>query len=331
MKSQNFKPLFLLTFGVILSFTSCKKDASLDADQTVALSSEAIAIASTSSITGNTSSTDSVYIVEGCKRGNSKTEVAQASLSAAITTYLSTNYSGYTFKKALSINNKTTQVVDSYIVAILFNSNPVAIKFNASGNFVKVMELKEGDDFDPNDDKGPHHNKKDKKDKKDKDDKDDKEGNNGRHLGSMFGHRDGKNTDTIAISALPAAIKLYFVTNYGMDTLVHAAKNRDLSTIVISKNNGLYATIFNSNGVFIRRDKLPTPKGKEQEITLGSLPASAKTYLTETYPAYIFKKAFAVKKAGVDLGYLVFIDANLTKYAVQFDASGKFITAVAVR
>lgn len=320
MKIKHSKPLFLIMIGALLSFASCKKDTSVTSDQ-ASLSSEAIAIASTSSITGDVSTTDSVYVVEGCKRGNDKKEVAQASLSAAITTYLTTNYAGYTFKKAFSITNKTTNTLDSYIVAILFNSNPVAIKFDASGNFVKVMELKEGLDFEPGDDKGPHLGKKDK----------DKHGNQGRHLGDMFGHRDGKHRDTIAVSALPAIIKLYFVANYSADTLAHAEKNRDSSTVVISKNNGLYVTIFNKNGVFIRRDKLPAPKGREEEVALTSLPASAQTYLTETYPAYVFKKAFTVKKAGVNLGYLVFIDANLTKYAVQFDASGKFITAVAVR
>ncbi|MDB5118913.1 MAG: hypothetical protein JWN56_131 [Sphingobacteriales bacterium] len=319
MKTKHSNYLFLITIGVLLSFASCKKDTAVTADQTSLSASEAIAIASTNSITGNTSSTDSVYVVEGCKRGNDKTEVANASLSAAITSYLSTNYAGYTFKKAFSITNKTTNTLDSYIVAILFNSNPVAIKFDASGNFVKVMELREGHEFDPGDDKGPHRGKE-----HDGDD-------HGRHLGDLFGHRDGLNRDTIAISALPAVIKLYFVANYSADTLAHAEKNRDSSTVVISKNNGLYATIFNKSNGFIRRDKLPAPKGKDQEVTLTSLPASAQTYLTDTYPAYVFKKAFNVKKDGINLGYLVFIDANLTKYAVQFDASGKFITAVAVR
>ncbi|MDB5013623.1 MAG: hypothetical protein JWQ25_1825 [Daejeonella sp.] len=320
MKTKHSKPVFLIMIGALLSFASCKKDTSLTADEASKLSaSEAIAIASTSSITGDVSTTDSVYVVEGCKRGNDKTEVAQAALSATITSYLSTNYAGYTFKKAFSITNQTTNAVNSYIVAILFNSNPVAIKFDASGNFVKVMELREGHEFEPGDDKGPHRGKGHEGD------------DHGRHLGDLFGHRDGLNRDTIAISALPAVIKLYFVANYSADTLAHAEKNRDSSTIVISKNNGLYATIFNKSNVFIRRDKLPAPIGKDQEVKLNSLPASAQKYLTDTYPAYIFKKAFNVKKDGINLGYLVFIDANLTKYAVQFDASGKFITAVAVR
>lgn len=322
MSTTHSKPVFLIIIGALLSVASCKKDTSLTADDTSKLSaSEAIAIASTSSITGDASSTDSVYVVEGCKRGNESTEISQTSLNANISSYLNSNYADYTFKKAFSIANETTNAVDSYIVAILFNSNPVAVKFDASGNFVKVMELKEGLDFEPGDDKGPHLGKKDK----------DKHGKHGRHLGDMFGHRDGMQRDTIEISSLPAIIKLYFVAHYTTDTLEHAEKNRDSSTVVISKNNGLYATIFNSNGLFIRRDKLPTPKGREHEVSLTTLPASAQLYLTDTYPAYIFKKAFAVKKEGIDLGYLVFIDANLTKYAIQFDASGKFITAVAVR
>lgn len=324
MKTKNQTRVFLMMVGGLLMFGSCKKDSSVTSDSSLSVS-EAIAIASTSSITGSTSTTDSVYVVEGCKKGNKKTEVTQAALSASITTYLTTNYAGYTFKKAFSITNKTTQSVDSYVVVVLFNSNPVAIKFDANGAFVKVMELREGHEFEPGDDKGPRRDK-DHKDDKDKDkDKD----NHGRHLGDLFGK--GTHRDSIALSALPAAIKLYFVTNYTTDTLQHAEKGRDSSTIVISKNNGIYATIFNSGNAFIRRDKLPLPKGKEQEIALSALPASAKTYLTETYPAYVFKTAFSVKKAGVDLGYLVLIKANLTKYAVQFGASGQFVSAVTVR
>ena len=327
METKNQTRVFLMMVGGLLMLGSCKKDSSVTSDSSLS-ASEAIAIASTSSLTGSTSTTDSVYVVEGCKRGNKKTEVTQAALSASISTYLTTNYAGYTFKKAFSITNETTQTVDNYIVAILYNANPVAIKFDSSGAFVKVMELREGHDFEPGDDKGPHRDKDHKDDKHDKDDKGNK-GDHGRHLGDIFGN--GPHRDSIALSALPAAIKLYFVTNYATDTLEHAEKGRDSSTVVISKNNGLYATIFNSGNALIRRDKLPSPKGKEQEVALTSLPANAQTYLTETYPAYVFKKAFSVKKAGVDLGYLVLIEANLTKYAVQFGANGQFVSAVTIR
>lgn len=36
-------------------------------------------------------------------------------------------------------------------------------------------------------------------------------------------------------------------------------------------------------------------------------------------------RAFSVSENGALKGYLVFIDANNTKYAVEFDASGQFL------
>jgi len=64
---------------------------------------------------------------------------------------------------------------------------------------------------------------------------------------------------------------------------------------------------------------------------LSALPATAQTYLSTTYPNYVFKQAFEVIQNGTRQGYAVFIDANGTKYALAFDASGNFIKAVTVR
>jgi hypothetical protein len=139
--------------------------------------------------------------------------------------------------------------------------------------------------------------------------------------------------DTVSIPSLPAAIISYFASNYASDTLMHAFINHDSSYVVLSINNGAYATVFDSNGVFISRTLLPSPShhGDLNSIDATALPAAVTTYLTTTYPNYVFKNAFKVNENGTLKGYVIFIDANATKYAVEFDASGNFVKAVTVR
>ena len=48
-------------------------------------------------------------------------------------------------------------------------------------------------------------------------------------------------------------------------------------------------------------------------------------YLEEAYPNYVFEKAFRVQWKGAVQEYVVVIDANNTKYALAFDASGNFL------
>jgi hypothetical protein len=61
-----------------------------------------------------------------------------------------------------------------------------------------------------------------------------------------------------------------------------------------------------------------------------ALLSMAASYLTTAYPNYVFKKAFSISQSGTIKGYVVFIDANNTKYAVEFDASDNFIKAKTV-
>jgi hypothetical protein len=149
----------------------------------------------------------------------------------------------------------------------------------------------------------------------------------GFHHGGRFDGRDGQHRDTIALAFLPAAITSYFASNYTSDTLVKAFKNRDSSIVVLSKNNGVYATVFALTGSFIKRDQLPTERGTIQSIELPALPSTASNYLAQTYPNYVFEKAFSFTENGTVKGYVVVIDANSTKYAVEFDAAGNFLKA----
>ncbi len=295
---------------LLLSFASCKKDSTVDTTaatqsttestttQAAVASTQAVAVAASRSTVG-----DSVYVVGTCARGHHRDSIAFSSLPGAVTDYLTANYAGYTFQKAFT-NKDTSGNTGGYIVIIQYNDNPVGLRFDAAGAFVKVLEQREGRDLD---------------------------GRHGWHQGGAFADRDGKRRDTIALSALPSAITGYFTTNYAQDTLVRAYKNRDNSIVVLSTNNGAFATVFDANGAFIKRVDLPARKGHPNSIELAALPSAAQTYLTTTYPNYVFKQAFEINENGTLQGYAVFIDANATKYALAFDATGNFIKAVTVK
>lgn len=299
---QPFNKALVAAAAVLMLFSSCQKEPVENPEATSNEPSTAIAIAASITADGSMSSSDSIYAVDACKKDDRKIQIEESALPATITTYISANYSGSTFLKAFKLTRKDSTTVN-YVVAIRFNNKPVALKFDASGNFIKVLELREKRNL-----KGT-----------------------GWHLGGWFEHRDWKHRDTIAVSALSPAIKLYFSTTYAQDTLMHAVVNKDGSIIVFSKNDAYYATAFSSSGVFIKRIKIPTHAGKGIELKVTELPVAVQTYLSTTYPNYVLQKAFAIKLNGTLKGYLVFIDANLTKYALQFDAGGQFVSAMTLR
>jgi len=102
----------------------------------------------------------------------------------------------------------------------------------------------------------------------------------------------------------------------------------DSSIVVISKNNGLFATVFDNSGTFIKRVSLPPPPGNFQNVTESGLPANLSDYLSATYPNYVFEKAFAAyNNSNVLQGYWAIINASNTKYAIRFDPFGNFISA----
>jgi hypothetical protein len=303
-KQTQFKSALIVLSIALLSLGACKKDSMTMDDELEFLKLEAITISSTSALVMSFGPPDSLYAMGACKKGNKKTPIEFSALSSSIKTYLNTDYTGFNFLKAFQISNATTAVIDSYVVIIQFNAKPVALKFDASGAFVKVLEIREGRNL---------------------------KGRRGWHVGGLFDHRDGKQRDTLAISALPSAIKSYLLATYSSDTLVHAFVNKDKSIIVISKNVNYFATAFSPSNTFLKRHQLPAFPGKGMSIAASALPAVSTSYLITTFPNYVFKKAFEIKTNGVVKGYLVLIDANLTKYAIHFDASGAFVKASTIR
>ncbi|HWB25891.1 MAG TPA: PepSY-like domain-containing protein [Chitinophagaceae bacterium] len=287
----------------MLAITSCNKNIS---SNPASGSSTTSATASASSsaviaVAAGVASSDSVYVMQQCSKGQHRDSISASALPDSITAYLNANYSGYTFNKAFAVKDTTGTVVN-YVVIIFFNNKPVGLLFDANGSFVNVLEQRE-----PGDMHGP-----------------------GWHPGGRFCNRDSLHQDTVALTDLPTAITSYMSANYAGDTLLKASRDIDSGYIIISANNGLYATVFTSSGSFVKRVELPQPPGKPQPVAQSSLPAIALTYLTATYPDYVFEKAFSVTVKGVLKGYLVLIDANSTRYAVAFDANGNFISAMPV-
>lgn len=293
---------YAFSFATFL-FTACEKsDSSLETDTTTGGISDASSVTATIAVVASPSvaNADSVYVVQPCPRGAIRDSIAEADLPASVSTYLDAAYSGYLFHKAFAIKD-SAGTVSGYAVIVYYNDKPVGLKFDAAGAFVKVLEQRERGDL-----KGDGH-----------------------HRGGRFQHRDGKGRDSIDLSALPASITAYFATNYSSDTLLKAYKTIDSSVVVLSKNNGLFATVFDAGGTFVKRTSLPAKDTRNgaQISEESALPAAMTTYLTATYPNYVFQKAFTVKDGSIVAGYIVVIDANNTKYAVAFDASGTFVSA----
>jgi uncharacterized protein (DUF1330 family) len=312
MKNQ-FKKVstaLILSTVILAGASSCNKEISKNtnpgssspAGTTATSSTIAVAVnASTSAGTAGSTTTDSVYVIHNCERGNHRDSIAAAALSVAIQTYLTTNYAGNIFIKAFAVKD-TTGSVKGYVVIVKFNDKPVALQFTADGTFVKVLEQREKGDLD----------------------------GDGWHRGGRFDTRDGLHRDTIPLTQLPSAITTYFANNYPSDTLTRAFETKEGRILVLSKNNGGSATIFTSAGVFLKRVVLPTPDGSLNNVTQASLPAAILTYLTTTYPNYVFDKADNVIFKGVLKGYLVIINANNTRYGIIFDAVGSFVAVKAI-
>lgn len=273
--------------------SSCKKDNSVESGTTdTSTAAAAITVAANST----SASTDSKYIVQPCGRGQVRDSIAASALPASITTYLTANYAGYTFRKAYSIKS-SDGIINGYVAIIYFNDKPVGVLFDSNGNFVKVLEQREKGDLD----------------------------GKGWHQGGRFEDRGAIKKDTVAFSALPSAVTSYLSSNFGTDTLLKAFTNRDSSYLVISKNNGLFASLFDAKGNFVKRVELPSQHAIYQIKEITDLSATITSYLGTAYPNYTLKKAYSMLLNGTVKAYIVIIDANSTRYALEFDSTGTFV------
>lgn len=234
--------------------------------------------------------------------GAHKDSIVVSALLPAITSYLTATYPGFTFTKAYKISDNAG-VLKGFIVIINYNGKPVALSFDTAGVFKSVLEQRErGDVHGEDGHEGP-----------------------GGHDGGRFGDRGHDGRDTISLTALSASVKSYLKTNYPTDTLLKAFSDNN-NTVVITQNNGLYANTFTAAGVFVSRVLITHNHGVENSVAQSALPAKILAYLTATYPNYVFTAAESVTINGVLQGYEVIINANNTRYALEFDAAGAFVS-----
>jgi hypothetical protein len=165
-------------------FASCKKDISASTDGNNVTASSTIAVAASETAAASGSPTDSVYIMQTCPRGSQRDSITAAGLPAGATAYLTTNYPGYTFSKAFAIKN-SSGTTTAYVAIIYYNDKPVALLFDSTGTFVKVLEQREKGDIE----------------------------NHGWHEGGRFCDRDGLQKETVAMSSLTSVIIKYLCCN----------------------------------------------------------------------------------------------------------------------
>lgn len=293
-KRIKFESCVLLLTAFALSVISCNKDLSYGNRSTssTASSSTSPLIA----VAVDSSGRDSVYIIQPFAYGYFRDSIDKSGLPDSVLTYLNNNYAGNTFEKAFVIKN-SAGTIGGYVAIIYYNAKPIGLLFDANGNFEKVLEQREPGDLY----------------------------GNGRHHGGRYRNRNGQQQDSISIAALPSSITSYMTSNYPMDTLVKAFENFDSTILVISKDNGLYANLFSSSGNFLKRISLSPPVTAEQQVTQDSLPSNAISFLSTSFPNYVIESAVSLTLNNTLQGYVVVIDADNSKYAVWFDASGKLV------
>ena len=132
-------------------------------------------------------------------------------------------------------------------------------------------------------------------------------------------------------ATLPAVITDYLKANYAGYVIVQAdAKVNAAGAItgyetLINVGTVQYELEFGPTGIFT---KLETPDGHAEGngIAQSTLLPAITTYLTTTYPGYVFREAESKLVNGVLTGYKVEIVQNNLKYNVLFDAAGAFVS-----
>jgi len=293
--------LCLVMLSTLFVVFSCKKDmTSGSASATTTSTTSTGTIALTTLASTSSAGTDTIYLVNCYPSHGKKDSVAFSTLPTAVDTYLTANYSGYTFEKAYKTTD-SLNVANGYVVIIKYNGNYIGLKFTAAGVFVSVLEQQDGANMG--------------------------KGGRGWHEGGPFSNRDGKHRDSIALTAIPTAVSTFFATTYPADTLLHAFITPDTTYVLISKDTVLYATNITATGTLINRIRIEKHGGLHTPVAQADLPASIITYLTATYPAYVFQAAYMESTKGVVAGYRVFITANSTNYIVNFDFAGIFVSS----
>src|SRR5258705_9149635 len=144
MKTNNNNIInIFLVLSFILLLASCKKENSA---QTSLVTAASVAALKAIAVGVNVTSNDSIYVIGTWARDHHLDSVSFTSLPSTVTDYLTANYAGYLFQKAFTDKDSSGNT-SGYVVIIQFNGNPLGLKFDAAGTFVKVLEQREGHDL----------------------------------------------------------------------------------------------------------------------------------------------------------------------------------------
>ncbi|MDH4461170.1 MAG: hypothetical protein ACOVOW_07140 [Spirosomataceae bacterium] len=219
------------------------------------------------------------------KTSQTITAVAQADLLPVITTYLTTNYAGYTFVNAYSKTKDST--LTGYTVNITYNSVSYHVTFDAAGAFVSVGTRKT---------------------------------------------KTAKTNVPVAQADLLATISTYLTANYAGYTFVNAYSEATSGVITnydvnITLNAVTYHVVFDAAGTFVSVG-IKTAKTTSSHVAVAQadLLATIKTYLTTKYSGYTFVSAYSKATSGVITNYVVTITSSSVSYQVVFDAAGTFVS-----
>jgi hypothetical protein len=224
-------------------------------------------------------------------------EIPAITLPAAVQQYQMENYQQNDQLSAYTISDKDGNL-KSYVSIIRYNERPVALEYNFVGTFKKVLEQREWADLD----------------------------NDGWHIGGLFEDRDGNNRDVVNLNLLPDEIKNYMTNNYPDDIMVRAFQTKEEAIIVISKNNGGFANVFNKNLELQKHMSICDVNCQLEDIEKSTVSSKVLTTLSNTFPNYIFNYGDMMNVNGVSMGNLILINANNTRYLVAFDADGKLLS-----
>ncbi len=182
---------------------------------------------------------------------DSVTKIDVSALPAAVTSYISANYTGATVDYAAKDD------AGNFLVAITQNDQRKAILFNADGTFNKELSLRGGG-------KGP---------------------------GRGHGGRDRDSLAKVAVANLPAAITNYITTNYASATIVTAALDPTRGYLVmIKQGNDRKTLLFGTDGTFTQEIIRGLGKDYTA-IDASALPAAVTTYITTNYAGATIKAA----------------------------------------
>jgi hypothetical protein len=225
---------------------------------------------------------------DSTKKNTTNVAVAQANLLPAISTYLTTNYAGYTFVNAYS--EAVSGVINAYDVNITLNSIPYHVVFSATGVFVSVNSAGKG---------------------------------RGKMNQTMATVAQADLLATIKTYLNTTYAGYTFINAYS-ETSNSVLTGYDVN---ITYNSVNYHVTFDATGTFVsvgtRKAKTPTTN---VPVAQADLLVAISTYLNTNYAGYTFVNAYSEAVSGVIANYDVNITSNGVTYHVVFDAKGVFVS-----